>query len=154
MCKSVGLVPNQGHDHRVEVEEEHDEVESELDERFLRVNVSLHSRREYCPSNAIQGMFAYLLVYIQLPENLSSVKEMCVVKNPIYLISSEYRAVKQPDFVCEEMWNIQKASQPGVVTYFLTLKARSGRLRINATQYPLIRNSRVKKPWTAASGMI
>ncbi len=39
-------------------------------------------------------------------------------------------------------------------TYFLTLNARSGRLSISATQYPLIRNKNVRKPWTAASGMI
>jgi len=31
----VGLVPDQGDDHAVEVEKEHDEVETELDEGFL-----------------------------------------------------------------------------------------------------------------------
>lgn len=31
-------------------------------------------------------------------------------------------------------------------TYFLTLNANSGRLRISATQYPLIRNKKVRKP--------
>lgn len=33
--ESVRLVLDQADDHRVEVEEEHDEVEAELDERFL-----------------------------------------------------------------------------------------------------------------------
>lgn len=33
--QSVRLIADQGHDHAVEVEEEHQEVEAELDERFL-----------------------------------------------------------------------------------------------------------------------
>jgi hypothetical protein len=36
----VGLVPDQRHDHAVEVEEEHDEVETELDEGLLYYFVS------------------------------------------------------------------------------------------------------------------
>jgi hypothetical protein len=31
-AKSVGLVPDEGDDHAVEVEEEHDQVETQLDE--------------------------------------------------------------------------------------------------------------------------
>jgi hypothetical protein len=31
----VGLVPDQGDDHAVEVEEEHEQVEAKLEERFL-----------------------------------------------------------------------------------------------------------------------
>jgi hypothetical protein len=36
----VRLVPDKRDDHAVQVEEEHDEVESELDEGFLMENVS------------------------------------------------------------------------------------------------------------------
>ena len=35
----TGLVPNERDDHGVEVEEEHEKVEAELDERLLLMNV-------------------------------------------------------------------------------------------------------------------
>lgn len=35
---SRGLVANERHNHRVEIEEEHDEVEAELDEGFLETD--------------------------------------------------------------------------------------------------------------------
>lgn len=35
VTKSMSLVPDQGDNHAVQVEEEHQEVEAELDERFL-----------------------------------------------------------------------------------------------------------------------
>lgn len=42
------LVPDQGNDHRVEVEEEHDKMETELDEGFLlREREMLVSARTY-----------------------------------------------------------------------------------------------------------
>ena len=41
--KSVRLVPDKGNDHAVEVEEEHDQVEPQLDERFLSSGVSIVS---------------------------------------------------------------------------------------------------------------
>lgn len=50
------LVPDQGNDHRVEVEEEHDKMETELDEGFL-------------------------LVDIELSENFGGIKKMCVIDN-------------------------------------------------------------------------
>lgn len=39
-------------------------------------------------------------------------------------------------------------------TYFFAFHAKRGRFRIKATQYPLTRNSTVRKAWTAASGMM
>lgn len=50
------LVADEGDDHAVEVEEEHDEVEAELDERFL-------------------------LVYVELSENLSGIQKVLVLED-------------------------------------------------------------------------
>jgi hypothetical protein len=36
--------------------------------------------------------------------------------------------------------------------YFFALKANKGRLSRIASQYPLMRNRKVRKAWTAASG--
>jgi len=52
----VGLILDQGHDHAVQVEEEHDEMEAQLGERFL-------------------------LVYVQLAENFRGVQKVGVVHN-------------------------------------------------------------------------
>lgn len=51
------LVPDQGHDHGVEVEEEHEQVEAELDEGLL-------------------------LVHVQLAEDLGRVEEVLVLEDP------------------------------------------------------------------------
>jgi hypothetical protein len=40
------------------------------------------------------------------------------------------------------------------VTYFFPFQANRGRFRISAIQYPLMRNRKVRKAWTAASGMM
>lgn len=34
----MGLIPDEGNDHAVEVEEEHDQMKTELDEGFLRMS--------------------------------------------------------------------------------------------------------------------
>lgn len=47
VTQSVAFVADQGDDHAVEVEEEHQEVEAQLDERFLK-----------CPSVSISGLGA------------------------------------------------------------------------------------------------
>lgn len=52
------LVPDQSDDHAVEVEEEHKQVETKLDERLL-------------------------LVHIKLPEDLRGVKQVLVLKDPV-----------------------------------------------------------------------
>jgi hypothetical protein len=49
--------------------------------------------------------------------------------------------------------SIEKENISGT-TYFLTLNASNGRLSNSAIQYPLIRNKNVRKPCTAASGMM
>lgn len=77
----VRLVFDQGDDHAVEVEKEHDEVEPELDERLLRGGLaSLPLRRL-----GLQKGFPYLLVHIKLAEDLSRVEKVGVVDNPIAL---------------------------------------------------------------------
>jgi len=40
-AESVRLVPYESHNHAVEVEEEHDEVKAEFEERFLLVDIKL-----------------------------------------------------------------------------------------------------------------
>lgn len=80
----------------------------------------------------------YLLVHIKLPENLGRVEEMGVVENPRSQSAMPMRPLS--------------ADSPS--TYFLTFHPRRGRLRINGSQYPLIRNMNVRNPWTATSGMM
>ena len=52
------LVPDKSDDHRVEVEEEHQKVETKLDERLL-------------------------LVHVELPEDLRGVEQVLVLKDPV-----------------------------------------------------------------------
>lgn len=47
VTQSVALVADQSDDHAVEVEEEHQEVEAQFDERFLK-----------CPSVSVSGLSA------------------------------------------------------------------------------------------------
>ena len=51
------LVPDKSDDHRVEVEEEHQKVETKLDERLL-------------------------LVHVELPEDLRGVEQVLVLEDP------------------------------------------------------------------------
>jgi hypothetical protein len=39
-------------------------------------------------------------------------------------------------------------------TYFFALKPSRGKFNTNATQYPLMRKRKVRKAWTAASGIM
>ena len=71
------LVADEGDDHAVEVEEEHDEVETELDERFLKL-VSAG-----CKSGTKVGARAYLLVDVELSENLGRVQKVLVLEDPV-----------------------------------------------------------------------
>lgn len=66
----MGLVSDQGDDHAVQVEEEQDEVETELCEGFL-------------------------LMHVQLPEDLSRVQEMRVVNNLLDVVSEERQVEDQ-----------------------------------------------------------
>lgn len=71
---------------------------------------------------------------IQLPKDLSCVEKMLIL---------EYSAKYQTS-ASVVMW----------YTDFFAFQPRRGRFKINANQYPLMRNNRVKNPCTAASGMI
>lgn len=67
----VGLVLNEGNDHLVEVEEEHQQVEAELDEGLLLMNV-------------------------QLPEDLGCVQQVRVLDDP-RARSVSHLVVAQPE---------------------------------------------------------
>ena len=69
------LVTDERDDHAVEVEEEHDQVVTELDERFLRNVRGLASS----VGGSVQS---YLLVNIELSEDLGRVKEVLVLEDP------------------------------------------------------------------------
>jgi hypothetical protein len=76
--ESVRLVADQGDNHAVEVEEEHQEVEAQLEERFLQlpaVRYSLHRARS-------DGAVTHLLVHVQLAEDLGRVQQMLVIVDP------------------------------------------------------------------------
>lgn len=78
-----------------------------------------------------------LLVDVKLAEDLSGVQKMGVVKNP---------ASRQLTFT------LQRIAPCHAGTDFLMFQARSGRFKIRGTQYPLIKNKKVIKAWTANSG--
>ena len=65
--KSVTLIADQGNDHAVEVEEEHQEVEAKLDERFLKYEFESVIARQTSTKKTD------LLVHIQLAENLGRI---------------------------------------------------------------------------------
>lgn len=129
----MSFVLDQGNNHAVEVEEEQDEMEAELREGLLWGMVSFCP--VYRPCRLDSGV-PYLLVHIKLPENLGRVQEMGVVEDPRSLSAMRPLPKDSPS------------------TYFLTFHPRRGRLRINGSQYPLIRNMNVRNPWTATSGMM
>jgi hypothetical protein len=71
----VRLVADESDDHAVEVEEEHEQVETEFDEGFL-CSVSALS------PGAILRWVSDLLVYVELPEDLGCIQKMLVLKDP------------------------------------------------------------------------
>lgn len=76
-CHSlVGLVADEGDNHAVEVEEEHQKMETELDERLLYRPLAV-SIPELCSAKY------YLLVNVQLAEDFSCVQKMLVLEDPI-----------------------------------------------------------------------
>ena len=78
---------------------------------------------------------AHLLVYIELPEDLRSIKQMLVVKDPVL-----------------SQWSLPGQSMR--YAHFFALNASRGKLSNSASQYPLIKNKKVRNPCTAASGTI
>jgi len=77
----------------------------------------------------------YLLMLVQLAEDLGCIEEMLVVHDPSMPCQSSVRIIEAVD------------------THFLPFHARSGMLRAKAIQYPFIRKRTVRKACTAASGM-
>jgi hypothetical protein len=66
---------------------------------------------------------------VQLPEDLCRVEQVVLLENPTCLC--------------------QPGTPPPIIapdsTYFFPFHAKRGRLRISATQYPLMRNRKVRK---------
>jgi hypothetical protein len=79
VAQSMRLIADQGDDHAVQVVEEHDQVESELDEGFLEC--AAQSEQIYFSKRHSKAI-ADLLVDIQFPENLCRIEEMLVLENP------------------------------------------------------------------------
>lgn len=72
--QSIRFVLDQCHNHAVQVVEEHEQVESKLDKRLL-LRVSHNSRRPFILTD--------LFMNVQLPENLSRVEQMLILKDPV-----------------------------------------------------------------------
>jgi hypothetical protein len=79
----VRLIANECHNHAVQVEEEHDQVETKLDERFLHA-VSLSS----IPYPTLKNL-PYLLMHIQLSENLSRIQQVLVLEYLLRIVSKQ-----------------------------------------------------------------
>ena len=76
--QSVALITDQGNNHAVEVEEEHEEVEAKLDEGFLN---TISSQSLHCGLRL--GNPTDLLVHVQLAENLGRIQKVLVLVDPI-----------------------------------------------------------------------
>lgn len=79
--QSVALITDQGNNHAVEVEEEHEEVEAKLDEGFLKTRV----RVSHCAAVCDLRNQTDLLVHVQLAENLGRIQKVLVLVDPIFL---------------------------------------------------------------------
>ena len=79
VTQSLALIADESNDHAVKVEEEHQEVETKLDEGFLeqsnRVSRGIISREI--------GNQTDLLVDVQLAENLGRIQKVLVFVDPI-----------------------------------------------------------------------
>jgi hypothetical protein len=87
-AKSMAFVADEGDNHAVQVEEEHQEVEAQLDEGFLEIAhtngsvTKLMTKARGDPSKNTAK--TNLLVHIQLAENLGRIQQVLVVVYPIY----------------------------------------------------------------------
>jgi hypothetical protein len=123
----VGFVADKGNDHAVEVEEEHDEMEAELDEGFLKLLLAACR-----PSRKAAQVLTFLWTLSFLKISVAS--RRCWFSKILCLVSIRVYGKR----VCR--------------TDFFAFHASRGRFRIRAIQYPLTRNRMVMKAWTAASG--
>jgi hypothetical protein len=80
----VGLVADEGNDHAVEVEEEHQQVETQLDERFL----AIVSTPQLAWMRAVPK--AHLLMNVQLPEDLCCVEQVVLLEYPAAVSPSPF----------------------------------------------------------------
>ena len=120
----MSIVPNQSYNHTVEVEEEHHKVEAKLEKRFLAMSI-IPLGQHGCVST-----FLWTFNFLKI----SVASRRC-------WLSKILGAVRE--------YPIDLA-----YTNFLPFHPKRGKLRMNATQYPLIRKRRVRKACTAASGMM
>jgi hypothetical protein len=137
--KSVALIADQGNDHAVEVEEEHQEVEAKLDERFLKYEFESAIARQ-----------------IVNQENRPSCAHSACGKSRSHLGDAGYRrSYNSKETQVSLTLGVREGLAPGELpTYFFALNATRGRFSTMASQYPLITKRKVRKAWTAASGMI
>jgi hypothetical protein len=89
----VRFLLNQGNNHAVQVEEEHDQVEAQLDKGFLdaasasvvRSNGTNAPMRTHCSGQS------YSLVDVQLSEDFSCIKQVLIVNDSAILSDSKFQ---------------------------------------------------------------
>lgn len=112
------FVSDERDNHGVEVEEEHQQVETQLDERFF-------------------------LVHVQFAEDLCCVEKMLVFEDSVSAVSLCHSFV--PLRICAPICKLHyKASLCHGIAYFFPFHAIKGRFKINGNQYPLMRNKMVR----------
>lgn len=86
------LIADKRNNHAVEVEEEHDEVEAELEEGLLQYTSVL----SYYFSDGTR-VAAYLLMHVQLAEDLRGIQQMGVVNDLVDIVSQERQVEDESD---------------------------------------------------------
>lgn len=107
--------------------------------------VEVEEEHEQVEAEFDKGFF---LVDVQFSEDLSSVEKVLVIIDPIRHILGYSYHISKAFHTSEE-----RVCDCGC-TYFFPFQATSGRFSNSGSQYPLIRNSAVKKAWMPASGMM
>lgn len=83
---SMGFVSDQCYYHAVQIEEEHDEMEAELDKRFLRKVEHVSTCTQFSMDRIEEwtsvGRVSDLLVDVQLPKDFRCVKQMLIFEYP------------------------------------------------------------------------
>jgi len=111
------LVTDQGDYHRVEVEEEHDKMETELEKGFL-------------------------LVYIQLPEDLSGVQKMCVIQDFLDVEGEERCVEEQRDPVAIDKEEEGQEAMDGSFRYNVCVETVAEINRINIVTFQIAIHNR------------
>lgn len=142
-----GVVADESHDHAVQVEEEEEQMETELDKRLLCVRLvpALISTRT---QTRARHTFLWTLSFLKI--SVASRRwVLSIILGSVSFTPLHSEQVAPPQRQKRRRIKVQLEE-----TYFLALYARRGRLRTTGSQYPLMRNRKVRKAWTAASGMI